>query len=76
VRLELAKLYEHYVKEPLRALGYVEAGTHERADAMSKRHARLTRKAERTRVGSEALFTPAQGGEPVRRGRRGGTSGA
>jgi uncharacterized protein YprB with RNaseH-like and TPR domain len=80
VRLELAKLYEHYVKEPLRALGYVEAGTHEKPDAISKRHARLTRKARSnagTRVGSEALFPQAQGGEPVKHRRpRGGTSGA
>ncbi len=47
VRLELAKLYEHHVKEPLRALALVDAGTGESDAAERKRRARLTKKAAR-----------------------------
>jgi uncharacterized protein len=47
VRLELAKLYEHFVKAPLRALELVEQGTGESSEATEKRRARLTRKLER-----------------------------
>ena len=47
VRLELAKLYEHFVKEPSRALALVELGTGEPAEASAKRRARLERKARR-----------------------------
>ena len=46
-RLELAKLYEHYVREPARALALVERGTGEGDDLTSKRAARLARKVER-----------------------------
>ena len=45
IRLELAKLYEHWKKDPHRALACVEAGTGEAAPAESKRKARLQRKA-------------------------------
>ncbi|WP_394838964.1 ribonuclease H-like domain-containing protein [Pendulispora rubella] len=45
VRLELAKLYEHYVKEPARALALVEQGTGESEPSRRHRAARLTRKA-------------------------------
>jgi uncharacterized protein YprB with RNaseH-like and TPR domain len=45
VRLELAKLYEHYVKEPARALEIALGGTAERADRAEKRARRLARKA-------------------------------
>jgi uncharacterized protein YprB with RNaseH-like and TPR domain len=44
LRLELAKLYEHFVKEPLRALALVERGTGESEPASAKRRARLERK--------------------------------
>lgn len=47
VRLELAKLYEHFVKEPLKALDVVMAGTGEAAEAAQKRRTRLERKAAR-----------------------------
>ncbi len=46
-RLELAKLYEHFVKEPRRALEVVERGTGERDEPTSKRKARLRHKIER-----------------------------
>jgi uncharacterized protein YprB with RNaseH-like and TPR domain len=44
LRLELAKLYEHYVKEPLKALALVLEGTGESAMAEARRVARLRRK--------------------------------
>jgi hypothetical protein len=47
VRLELAKLYEHYVKEPARALALTERGTGEPEAAWSRRRARLEKKARR-----------------------------
>lgn len=46
-RLELAKLYEHRVKDPSRALQLALAGTSESEEAASKRRERLTRKAAR-----------------------------
>lgn len=47
VRLDLAKLYEHFVKEPLRALELVERGTGETPEATQKRRSRLERKLRR-----------------------------
>jgi hypothetical protein len=47
VRLELAKLYEHWVKDALRALRLVEAGTGESEQAAARRRARLAKKARR-----------------------------
>jgi uncharacterized protein YprB with RNaseH-like and TPR domain len=49
VRLELAKLYEHYLKLPRRALALLDEGTGETPEAMARRRSRLTRKAERGR---------------------------
>lgn len=46
-RLELAKLYEHFVKEPSRALELVERGTPEREESTAKRKARLRKKIDR-----------------------------
>lgn len=46
-RLELAKLYEHKVKDPVLALQTTLAGTGETDDAAAKRRARLERKAAR-----------------------------
>lgn len=47
VRLELAKLYEHFVKEPSRALEVVARGTGESERAAERRRDRLERKARR-----------------------------
>lgn len=62
VRLELAKLYEHYVKEPAKALAVAGRGTGESAEGASKRHRRLTAKVERaaaeTAATQASLFGP------------------
>jgi uncharacterized protein YprB with RNaseH-like and TPR domain len=47
VRLELAKLYEHFVKSPERALELVHRGTGEAPEALARRKARLERKRAR-----------------------------
>lgn len=52
VRLELAKLYEHWVKEPARALEWVARGTGEDPERARRRAERLARKAERARQSS------------------------
>jgi uncharacterized protein YprB with RNaseH-like and TPR domain len=57
VRLELAKLYEHWVKEPARALEWVERGTSEDEDRTRRRAERLLRKAERARQATLAAVT-------------------
>jgi uncharacterized protein len=44
LRLELAKLYEHFVKDPGRALAMLDQGTGEAEPAAAKRRARLQRK--------------------------------
>jgi uncharacterized protein YprB with RNaseH-like and TPR domain len=49
VRLELAKLYEHWVKSPDRALAVVERGTGEKPDRERRRVERLRSKAARPR---------------------------
>lgn len=49
VRLELAKLYEHFLKAPSRALELLDQGTGESPEAVARRRSRLTRKAERGR---------------------------
>ncbi|MFC1642164.1 ribonuclease H-like domain-containing protein [Myxococcota bacterium] len=51
VRLELAKLYEHFVKQPLVALETALAGTGEPPEAAERRLARLLRKSERRKLG-------------------------
>ncbi len=48
VRLELAKLYEHHLREPGDALVLVAAGTGESEPAWTRRRARLERKAARS----------------------------
>lgn len=48
LRLELAKLYEHFMKDPGRALAMVEQGTGEAESAAEKRRVRLIRKRRRT----------------------------
>jgi len=47
LRLELAKLYEHFVKDPGRALEILELGTGEAESAAEKRRQRLQRKRSR-----------------------------
>ncbi len=47
LRLELAKLYEHHAKAPLRALEVVERGTGESPEAELRRKRRLERKRDR-----------------------------
>jgi len=49
VRLELAKLYEHWVKQPTRALEWAQRGTGEDEERARRRAARLMRKAEKAR---------------------------
>ncbi len=49
LRLELVKLYEHFVKDPARALEILDQGTGEAEPAAEKRRQRLERK--RTRQG-------------------------
>jgi uncharacterized protein YprB with RNaseH-like and TPR domain len=44
VRLELAKLYEHHVRAPISALGWVEQGTAEAPERAARRRARLEAK--------------------------------
>ena len=53
VRLELAKLYEHFVREPGRALDLVERGTGEKPTAAARRRARLVGKVRRSSGGGE-----------------------
>lgn len=47
VRLELAKLYEHFAKDAARALAVVREGTGEREERQQKRALRLERKVEK-----------------------------
>lgn len=47
LRLELAKLYEHFVKDPGRALEILELGTGEAESAAEKRRQRLERKGKK-----------------------------
>ena len=49
VRLELVKLYEHFLKLPARALEVLADGTGETEEATARRRTRLTRKALRGR---------------------------
>jgi hypothetical protein len=57
VRLELTKLYEHYAKDPARALDVARRGTGERADRAERRARRLGLKIEReTKAAQRTLF--------------------
>ena len=46
-RLALAKLYEHHVKEPARALSLIDQGVAEEEPARSRRRRRLEHKIQR-----------------------------
>jgi uncharacterized protein YprB with RNaseH-like and TPR domain len=59
VRLQLAKLYEHWVREPSRALAWAQLGTGEGPEASQKRTERLAAKIRRSATGA-----------PLRRRRR------
>jgi hypothetical protein len=48
VRLELVKLYEHYVKDPAMALAVADRGTSEREPQAAKRRARLEKKSAKS----------------------------
>jgi hypothetical protein len=50
VRLELAKLYEHWMKAPHRALEWASRGTGETLERSERRSARLTRKARQRKL--------------------------
>jgi uncharacterized protein len=52
IRLELAKLYEHHVKEPLRALELCALGTGESEPAALRRRARLEKKLAKKQSGA------------------------
>ena len=56
VRLELAKLYEHFVKTPTRALEGARRGTGERPDHAERRARRLARKIAQGVGAQVALF--------------------
>jgi tetratricopeptide (TPR) repeat protein len=58
VRLELAKIYEHWMKRPDEALRWVELGTGESPERSLSRAHRLARKAQRLRSPSPAAVTP------------------
>ncbi|MBN2191441.1 MAG: ribonuclease H-like domain-containing protein [Polyangiaceae bacterium] len=67
LRLELAKLYEHHARQPLRALELTLAGTGETAPAAERRRARLERKIAR----DSTPASPAVVGEVGRPSRKG-----
>jgi len=49
-RLELAKLYEHKLRQPARALHWLKLGTGEDQHAQARRRERLERKLRRDRA--------------------------
>ncbi len=63
-RLDLAKLYEHYMKQPDRALDLVAAGTAEPEAAQAKRRARLERKRDARR--QRELFPRTKAPRPAK----------
>jgi hypothetical protein len=72
IRLELAKLYEHWAKAPERALEWVGRGTGESPEHAERRARRLARKAERQRQRTlEGLEAGATAQTPRRTTRRG-----
>jgi uncharacterized protein len=69
VRLELAKLYEHYRRDPDRALAMVDRGTSETAERSDHRRRRLLRKRARVANGPEIVASSqVDGVEPAKRG--------
>jgi uncharacterized protein YprB with RNaseH-like and TPR domain len=68
VRLELAKLYEHLTKDPLRALAVCRAGTGESPEAASRRSRRLERKIARARGKAQGALSFEADGRDERAG--------
>jgi hypothetical protein len=60
VRLELAKLYEHFAKEPARALAVTLRGTGERADRAERRAHRLSLKIQREPRAAQGTLFPKE----------------
>jgi hypothetical protein len=58
VRLELAKLYEHFVRDHARALAVLDQGTGEDDSAAQRRRARLEAKREKARAGKAQAVIP------------------
>ncbi len=77
-RLELAKLYEHWVKAPGEALEWASRGTGERPEAAARRLDRLGRKASvnrrRERPSFVALASPLEATRAWRRDERTGST--
>jgi len=70
VRLELAKLYEHWRRQPARALACVERGTGEPPELARRRAERLLRKAARQKQPAlDEAWGPRSGAGPPARGR-------
>jgi uncharacterized protein YprB with RNaseH-like and TPR domain len=61
VRLELAKLYEHFVREPARALAVVERGTSEAPAPSARRAHRLAAKAAKFETALRSAQTELPG---------------
>ncbi len=80
VRLELAKIYEHWVKAPRDALEWATRGTGERPEAAARRLERLARKASvsrrMARPSSGALALPREAARSSTRGERNGSNAA
>jgi len=70
VRLELAKLYEHFVRDHARALSLVERGTGEEEAALAKRRARLEKKRARAVSAQPAIPGLEPSPTPARPSRR------
>jgi uncharacterized protein len=69
VRLELAKLYEHFVRDHARALSVIERGTGEDEAAMERRRARLEAKREKARGETAQRIIPGFAAEDIPRPR-------
>jgi|HubBroStandDraft_1064217.scaffolds.fasta_scaffold04091_4 uncharacterized protein len=80
VRLEIAKIYEHWAKAPCDALEWATRGTGERPEAAARRIERLARKASVSRrmppPSSGALAWPPEASRSSTRCERNGSNGA
>ncbi len=65
VRLHLAKLYEHWVREPAVALAWAEQGTGEGPEASRKRRDRLASKIERAAQKTRGPAAELEGSGPA-----------
>jgi hypothetical protein len=69
VSLELAKLYEHFAKDPARALAICRSGTGESSEAADRRRRRLERKVARASAREQGALSFEEG-EGASRGTR------